>query len=127
MVRYEFEQKLDAMLQYFVDKGKTITQASKLPPDSDNDRMVSILRHLGLIKPLVQHYQSGNDIVHNDLLCISDSGIYFHFSSSFVGEAVLKAKERKRWNIEFRKLTSDTILSVFAILISITALYFSLM
>jgi hypothetical protein len=123
---YEFEKKLDQLLDYFAKSGTHPVQLSRLPEDSDNKKMLSILRNRGLIEPMRTRYDNGNFIDHYNLVYISDAGVDFAYSSGFVIEAKKKRREQRKWNFEFWKISYDTFISIFALIISALALYIAM-
>ncbi len=120
---FTFEHKLDEMLKLFFDSGTQPIQLSKIPQTPDKNNLLSILRHRKFIEPMKKKdYNNGQSVEFYDLQYISDAGINFYFTSSFVLEAKKKRLDDLRWKREYKKILTDNIIAVLALLLSIAAL-----
>lgn len=118
---FELERKLDAMLNYFVEIND-VDHPVEMPDFSDKIALIRVLMHRKFIKREPSPANAFFATPRYNPPTITDSGIHFHLTTSFVSEAKRIQLEDKRWKLEFRKITSDNIMSILAILTSIAAL-----
>lgn len=128
---FELEERLDELLNYFVEIGQNSAIPLHTIPSHlktrDLPKMLSILESLQYVVPMTVDYRDGKaPVTFHQILTLTAAGVKFSHESSFVEEAKRKRKENRRFNFEYFTLGWDTVIALFSLLISGIALYVSI-
>lgn len=127
MEKYEVEHTLDNLLAYLAGVGtRNTVSVSRLNSEGYSTRMVDMLVSHGLAEYLTVNLGQG-PLTLDSTVSVTPVGLWFHYSSGFVKEALKKNKEQKRFNFEGYKLGWDGIASLLALAISLWSLYIAAM
>lgn len=132
MKKYDNEQQLDALLQFYctASVGKTIPITS-IPNELQTPNLhkqLFTLEHHGLIAPLSVVFDNPTKpVTYKGFYSATNNGMWFYQNTSFVEQAKLQRRAKRRYDFEYFKLGYDTLIAFVSLGISVAALLVALL